>query len=209
MRKGLSERNQRKDGVKRIDLSKAQLKVTKVTSSAKVTPFAKVTSFASAQKQTGLSKAKLKETKVTSFAKVASPAKVASLVSEQMRTDSTKKPKAKLVKETYPQKAFKNSLPTNHKNKVNSRTDSMNSLSTNSIVSPIKPKANFIKKVDLAKEVSLTKSNVTAPVMSINKSKANFIKNVNPIKEVYPRKPYTNSSEPNRKKGKNPQPSKK
>ena len=197
MRKGLSERNQRKDGVKRIDLSKAQLKVTKVT------PFAKVTSFASAQKQTGLSKAKLKATKV------ASPAKVASLVSEQMRTDSTKKPKAKLVKETYPQKAFKNSLPTNHKNKVNSRTDSMNSLSTNSIVSPIKPKANFIKKVDLAKEVSLTKSNVTAPVTSINKSKANFIKNVNPIKEVYPRKPYTNSSEPNRKKGKNPQPSKK
>ena len=197
MRKGLSERNQRKDGVKRIDLSKAQLKVTKVTSSAKVTP------FASAQKQTGLSKAKLKGTKV------ASPAKVASLVSEQMRTDSTKKPKAKLVKETYPQKAFKNSLPTNHKSKVNSRTDSMNSLSTNSIVSPIKPKANFIKKVDLAKEVSLTKSNVTAPVTSINKSKANFIKNVNPIKEVYPRKPYTNSSEPNRKKGKNPQPSKK
>lgn len=160
MRKGLSERNLRKDGVKRIDLSKAQLKVTKVT------PFAKVTSFASAQKQTGLSKAKLKATKV------------ASLVSEQKQTDSTKKPKAKLVKETYPQKAFKNSLPTNHKNKVNSRTDSMNSLSTNSIVSPIKPKANFIK-------------------------------NVNPIKEVYPRKPYTNSSEPNRKKGKNPQPSKK
>ena len=138
MRKGLSERNLRKDGVKRIDLSKAQLKATKV----------------------------------------ASPAKVASLVSEQKQTDSTKKPKAKLVKETYPQKAFKNSLPTNHKNKVNSRTDSMNSLSTNSIVSPIKPKANFIK-------------------------------NVNPIKEVYPRKPYTNSSEPNRKKGKNPQPSKK
>lgn len=171
MRKGLIERNQRKDGVKRIDLSKAQLKVTKVTSSAKV----------------------------------------ASLASAQKRTDSTKKPKADLVKETYPQKAFKNSLPTNHKNKVkvNSRTDSRNSLSTNSIVSPIKPKANFIKKVDLAKEVSLTKSNVTAPAMSINKSKANFIKNVNPIKEVYPRKPYTNSSEPNRKKGKNPQPSKK
>ena len=41
------------------------------------------------------------------------------------------------------------------------------------------------------------------------KLKANSIKNANPIKEVYPRKPYMNSSDSNRKKGKYPQPSKK
>jgi hypothetical protein len=90
-----------------------------------------------------------------------------------------------------------------------SPADSRNSLLTNSTALPIKLKANSIKKVDLVKEVSSTKSNVTAPVISINKSKAHFIKNANPIKEVYPRKPYTNSSDSNRKKGKYPQPSKK
>jgi len=90
-----------------------------------------------------------------------------------------------------------------------SPTDSRNSLLTNSTTLPIKLKANSIKKVDLVKEVSSTKPNVTVPVISINKSKAHFIKNANPIKEVYPRKPYMNSSDSNRKKGKYPQPSKK
>jgi len=94
-------------------------------------------------------------------------------------------------------------------NNGDSSTDFKNSLLTNSTALPIKPKTNSIKKVDLVKEVSSTKSNVTAPVISINKSKAHFIKNANPIKEVYPRKPYTNSSDSNRKKGKYPQPSKK
>lgn len=135
--------------------------------------------------------------------------------SKYSRTASVSKPKenftkkANWVKETYPRTDLVNSLSTIHKSSKYSRTDAVNNLPTNVTASVIKPKVNFIKKIDAVKEVYPAESNSTAPVTLINKPKVNFIKNVNPVKQAYPRKPYTNSSETNVKKGKYPQPPRK